>query len=305
MKPQNMVSSPIFRFAPSPNGWLHLGHAYSAIRNYELAKANAGRFLVRIEDIDVGRARQQYVDAIFEDLEWLGLSWETPVVHQSQRFDFYGKAIERLKELGVLYPCYATRQEISAAVDKTAGRDPDGAPLYPGALAVLSKEEIATRQEKKMAHTLRLDMAAAISLVNDKLKGAPLSYTEWDGNDAYQRKRVEPQRWGDVVIVRKEIPTSYHLAVVLDDAAQDVTHIVRGQDLLAATDVHRVLQVLLDLPEPIYHHHGLIKQPEGEKLSKSKDALSLRKLREDGVSSKELRADFEGFLASYGFIFSG
>jgi len=314
-----MSISPVFRFAPSPNGELHLGHALSALVGYEQARAAGGRFLLRIEDIDVGRTRPEFVAGIFEDLRWLGLEWEEPVLFQSQRMDAYRAAAERLEALGLVYPCFATRSEIEAAATDGAS-DPDGAPLYPGLWKGRTPAEIAARKAAGEAFALRIDMDAAIAAVRAKLGGAPLIFDEWSAGEGgyapshprpelvegrqptsrawfdklttrsdWQTIEAAPKRWGDAVIVRKDVPTSYHLAVVVDDAWQGVTHVTRGRDLYAATDLHRLLQVLLDLPEPSYHHHRLVVDENGRKLAKSARDTSLRALREQGVSPAEVR----------------
>ena len=282
------VLQPVFRFAPSPNGELHLGHALSAIIGYERARACGGRFLVRIEDIDVSRSRERFVAGIFEDLAWLGLTWEQPVVFQSQRMAAYAEAAGRLGARGLLYPCFATRAEIEAAA--VGGRlDPDGAPLYPGLYKGRDAAEISRRTASGEPHALRLDMDAAIAVAAAKLQGAPLTFSELGENGTPQTITVRPARWGDAVIARKDTPTSYHLAVVVDDAWQGVTHVTRGRDLFPATDLHRLLQVLLDLPAPLYHHHRLIADAAGRKLAKSARDTSLKSLRQSGATPADVR----------------
>ncbi len=278
----------VFRFAPSPNGEMHLGHALSALIGYERAQMLGGRFLVRIEDIDIGRSRPQFVAGIFADLAWLGIAWEEPVVFQSQRLPAYGAAARRLEEMGLLYPCFATRAEIEAAA---AGgpADPDGAPLYPGLFRGRDAREVARRRAAGEPFALRIDMGAAISVAAARLGGAPLVFTELDEDGRPQEIAARPERWGDAVIVRKDVPASYHLAVVVDDAWQGVTHVTRGRDLYAATDLHRLLQVLLDLPAPIYQHHRLVTDAHGRKLAKSARDTSLRSLRESGATPADIR----------------
>ena len=283
-----MDDRPVFRFAPSPNGELHLGHALSALDGYEQAKAAGGRFLLRIEDIDIGRTRPEFVAGIFADLRWLGLDWEEPVLFQSQRMEAYRTAAGRLEDLGLLYPCFATRSEIEAAV-RDGASDPDGAPLYPGLWKERNAREIAGKRAAGETAALRIDMAAALKSVTEKLHGAPLTFVELAGDGSRQTVEARPGRWGDAVVVRKDVPTSYHLAVVVDDAWQGVTHVTRGRDLYAATDLHRLLQVLLGLPEPIYRHHRLIVDETGRKLAKSVGDTSLRSLRERGVSMVGVR----------------
>jgi glutamyl-Q tRNA(Asp) synthetase len=282
------MTQPVFRFAPSPNGELHLGHALSALIGYERARTCGGRFLLRIEDIDTGRSRPQFVAGIFADLAWLGIVWEEPVVFQSQRLPAYRAAAGQLERMGLLYSCFATRAEIEAAVADGA-RDPDGAPLYPGLYKGRDASEVARRRAAGEAFALRIDTAAAIAAATAKLQGAPLLFTELDEDGTSQTIEARPERWGDAVIVRKDAPASYHLAVVVDDAWQGVTHVTRGCDLYPATDLHRLLQVLLDLPAPVYHHHRLITDDKGRKLAKSAHDTSLKSLRESGCSPADIR----------------
>lgn len=292
---------PAFRFAPSPTGYLHIGHALSAIIGHQLARRYNGRFLVRIEDTDTGRARQNFVDAILEDLAWLGLDWEEPVVLQSRRLDLYRAHQDNLVATGLLYPCFATRKEIAAASCKEGPFDPDGAPIYPGLYKSLDASAAQARIASGEAYALRLDMDRAIATARDKLSGSRdrLGYVAFAPDGAEHYVDIEPSRWGDVVIVRKDTGTSYHLAGVIDDAQQGVTHVARGKDLEAATDIHRLLQVLLDLPAPIYHHHDLVLDEHGRKLSKSAGDTSLRVLREQGWSGAGVRRKLEGFLHDY------
>ncbi len=280
------MTAPVFRFAPSPNGYLHLGHALSALINFEMARATGGRFLLRIEDIDTTRCRPHYEDAIYEDLAWLGLTWEEPVRRQSAHLDDYRAALTQLDDL--VYPSFETRGEIARLVaerDRLAPwpRDPDGAPLYPGDGRALSAAERRRRMAADEPYALRLDMAAAIA------RTGPLTWVETGCGDETRSVAASPQMWGDVVLARKETPTSYHLSVVIDDACQGVSHVVRGRDLFAATSVHRLLQALFALPAPIYHHHRLILDADGKKLSKSTRATALRALREDGASAVGIR----------------
>jgi glutamyl-Q tRNA(Asp) synthetase len=272
---------PVFRFAPSPNGELHLGHALSALTCFRQAREAGGRCLLRIEDIDTARSRPEYVQGIFEDLAWLGLSWEEPVVFQSQRFEAYREAAERLLAVDLLYPCFATRSEIEAAA--TGACDPDGAPLYPGLWKGRPEAELRRLHADGVPFALRLDMAAALRLAAAKLGGRPLTLRE-NG----QEIEAAPERWGDAIIVRKDTPASYHLAVVVDDAWQAVTHVTRGRDLFAATVLHRLLQVLFDLAEPAYHHHRLITDVAGQELSKSARHTSLRALRSQGMTRAQV-----------------
>ncbi len=286
-----MSPAPVFRFAPSPNGELHLGHALSALTGYEMARRYGGRFLVRIEDIDINRVRPDYVDQIFEDLAWLGLTWEEPVLRQSQHFAHYRAAAERLQDMGILYPCFATRAELAARAARHPDRlDPDGAPLMSRAETGLSADDSARRMTAGEPFALRLDMTRALRLLNDRLGDAPLTFVAFAGDGTTRRIIAQPERWGDAVIVRKDVPASYHLAVVVDDARQGVTHVTRGLDLFAATDIHRLLQVLLGFPEPLYHHHRLITDPAGRKLAKSARDTSLRALRAGGATADDVRA---------------
>lgn len=277
----------VFRFAPSPNGYLHLGHALSALTGFTMAKRTQGRFLVRIEDIDGARTRPELVDAIFEDLAWLGIDWEQPVLRQSAHMADYAAAARRLEAMGLLYPCFATRAEIAAATGPNPRLDPDGAPLYPGLHRHLTATEIAARKARGEPFALRLDMAKALTQAN--AHNRPLTFAERDPAGQDRIVAVDPARWGDVVIVRKDTPTSYHLAVVVDDARQGVTWVTRGTDLFAATDIHRLLQVLLGLPAPFYHHHRLLTDEAGRKLAKSAGAPSLRDLRRAGHSPAAVR----------------
>ncbi|HET9716907.1 MAG TPA: tRNA glutamyl-Q(34) synthetase GluQRS [Pseudolabrys sp.] len=281
---------PVFRFAPSPNGYLHLGHAFSALVNSEMARASGGRLLLRIEDIDAMRCRPEYEVAIHEDLAWLGISWESPVRRQSAHWDDYRSALSRLDGLGLIYPSFETRAEIARLVAERDARapwprDPDRVPLYPGNAKELSAAERRRRMESGEPYALRLDMNAAIA------RAGALAWMETGTGPAGETGMIaaDAALWGDVILARKEIPTSYHLAVVVDDAAQNITHVVRGRDLFHATAVHRLLQVLLELPQPRYHHHRLILDSEGNKLSKSTGSTSLRELRARGMPAVEIR----------------
>jgi glutamyl-Q tRNA(Asp) synthetase len=281
---------PVFRFAPSPNGYLHLGHAYSALLNFDLARRAGGTFLLRIEDIDVTRCRPEFEAAIYEDLAWLGLSWETPVRRQSDHLACYREAVERLSARGLIYPSFESRAEIARLVAKreAAGpwpRDPDGAPLYPGAANSLSAEQRERLIAQDVPYALRLDMRAALARIK------PLAWREEGAGPGGEHGVVNasPQAWGDVILARKETPTSYHLSVVVDDALQGVTDVVRGRDLFWSTSVHLLLQQLLGIPQPVYRHHRLIADAAGHKLSKSTQATALRELRRQGVTPAEVR----------------
>lgn len=282
---------PVFRFAPSPNGYLHLGHALSALLNFEAARAANGRFLLRIEDIDGTRSRPDYEAAIYEDLAWLGITWEQPVRRQSEHMSVYGEAVQRLQGERLLYPAFESRAEIARLVAERDQRgvwprDPDGAPVYPGRGRTLAAGERDALLTSGAPYALRLDMASAMA------KAGSLRWQEQGEGPAGERGMVEaePERWGDVILARKETPTSYHLSVVIDDALQGVTHVIRGQDLFWSTSVHRLLQTLLGLPEPVYRHHGLVRDEAGRKLSKSTQATSLRALRAAGLTPNDIRA---------------
>ncbi len=280
----------ILRFAPSPNGYLHLGHAYSALLNYDMARDLGGRLLLRIEDIDTQRCRPEFEAAIHEDLGWLGIAWEEPVRRQSEHFADYAAAVAGLEAQGLLYPSFESRSEIAALVAERDAqgrwpRDPDGVPLYPGRARKMPAAERERRRHAGEPFALRLAMDAALT------QAGVLTWRETGSGPQGQRGSVTatPQRWGDVVLARKELPTSYHLSVVIDDALQGVTDVVRGQDLFWATALHRLLQTLLGLPEPTYHHHRLILDSEGRKLSKATQATSLRELRASGLSAADIR----------------
>jgi glutamyl-Q tRNA(Asp) synthetase len=281
---------PVFRFAPSPNGHLHLGHACSALLNFDLARQTGGRFLLRIEDIDPTRCRPEFETAIYQDLDWLGIAWEEPVRRQSRHLADYRDAIERLSARGLLYPSFDSRAEIAKLVeqrDANGGwpRDPDGAPLYPGEAKLLSDDERARRLQSGAPFALRLDMAAACATAGD------LDWFERGEGPEGETGKVaaRPAAWGDVILARRETPTSYHLSVVIDDALQGVTEVVRGRDLFWSTSVHRLLQALLGLPRPAYRHHRLIRDSSGQKLSKSTGATGLRELRAGGATAADIR----------------
>lgn len=286
----NGPARPVFRFAPSPNGPLHLGHALSALLNFDMAQSLGGRFLVRIEDIDLARTREEHVTGIFEDLAWLGLRWEEPVLRQSEHFATYQAAAHTLLKLGLLYPCFATRAEIGEASKRAPdAHDPDGAPLYPGLHKHLAKEDIAKRIARNEPFALRLDMDRALDQIEAETGTRRLTFTELAEDGTPETVDADPAAWGDAVIVRKDVPASYHLACVVDDARQEITHVVRGRDLYAATGLHRLLQVLLGLPAPVYHHHRLLTGPDGRKLAKSDGARSLAELRSQGLGAAQVR----------------
>ncbi|KQV73329.1 tRNA glutamyl-Q(34) synthetase GluQRS [Rhizobium sp. Root1220] len=280
---------PVFRFAPSPNGPLHLGHALSAFLNRDMAASNHGRFLLRMEDIDLTRCTPEFEADIYADLEWLDIDWELPVRRQSEHFSEYQTALNGLIERGLAYPSFLTRGEIRArvaAADTTAlawPRDPDGSPLYPPDDRERTEDSRQALLASGLKHAWRLDMARALALVDE-----PMSWTE-TGDGETGRVIANASGWGDVVLSRSDAPSSYHLCVVVDDAVQGITHVVRGLDLFHATSVHRLLQTLLGLPAPIYHHHRLIIDEEGLKLSKSRGDTGLAELRESGASPTDIR----------------
>jgi len=262
------------RFAPSPTGLLHLGHAYAGWFAHD--RAAGGRFLLRLEDIDRSRCREDFVAGILADLAWLGLSWEQTVRRQSEHLQEHGAALDRLAAAGLLYPCFCSRADIAAA--GSAPQGPDG-PIYPGTCRTLAAAEIDRRLASGTAYALRLDMARATAGM------APLRFTDREAGTI----DAVPEQFGDVVLARKEVPTSYHLAVTVDAAAQAITLVTRGVDLLPATHLHRLLQALLDLPVPEYHHHRLITDASGRRLAKRDRDLTLAALRESGVTPAELR----------------
>ena len=286
MHPHSAPLQPVFRFAPSPNGYLHLGHAFSALTNYDMARASGGRFLLRIEDIDATRSRPHYEEAIYEDLAWLGITWEEPVRRQSEHLEEYREALAAVDAQGLLYRSMETRAAFAQRVAsyENSGRhwprDPDGAPLYPGP----ADAEPASIKDGGL-FALRLRMAEAAQ------RAGPLRWDEHGGGPNGEQGEVtaEPMAWGDVVLARKETPTSYHLAVTLDDARQGVTHVVRGADLFWSTSVHCLLQTLLGLPSPLYTHHALVRDAAGAKLAKSTRSTALRELRAAGATPDDIR----------------
>lgn len=278
------------RFAPSPTGRLHLGHAYSAMLAHDHARARGGTFLLRIEDIDPGRSRPEHVAGIIEDLEWLGLHYDGQVLFQSARLPLYAAALERLKARGLAYPCFCTRSEIAAevAASASAPHGPDGA-LYPGTCRRLDRDEAKARMLMQ-PHAWRLDMGKA-------LQSSP-TLTWRDNGEVIE---ATPQLFGDVVLARKDAPTSYHLAVTVDDAAQGITDVVRGRDLYDATHVHRLLQALLDLPTPAYHHHALLTGADGQRLAKRHGAPTIASLRDAGADSQALMAELRAGRLPIGY----
>lgn len=281
------------RFAPSPTGPLHLGHAYSALLANDMAKAQGGQFLVRIEDIDRSRARPEWEQQIYDDLAWLGLDWVKPVMHQSQRLSAYRTALQQLWDQGVLYICTCSRRDIQAAASAPQegiepAYGPDGL-LYPGRCRP-ARTAIPPQSALPQNAVLRLDLARAICILN----GTDFGFQETGVASATQNVHFTAkhaiQTIGDIVLARRDMGTSYHLSVVLDDADQKITHVVRGRDLFEATFIHVILQKLLGLPTPIYHHHKLIRDEAGKRLAKRDDARAIQKYRDDGASPNEIRA---------------
>jgi glutamyl-Q tRNA(Asp) synthetase len=295
------VTAPVFRFAPSPNGRLHCGHAFSALLNDALAQGERGRLLLRIEDIDPVRSRPELVQAIRDDLAWLGLRFVPPERRQSEHLDAYRRQVFALAERGLAYPCFCSRGTIAAAVEAEAAargtavpRDPDGAPLYPGTCRALPKDLADRRRAAGEPHTWRLDMGRALAAAPGLHAVRTFTVDTGEGRGlrrirAERNEAADPARWGDPVIARRDVPTSYHLAVVMDDAEQGVTHVVRGADLRASTDLHVLLQALVGAPSPRYHHHALLLDSAGEKLAKSRGSRSLADLRAAGETPAAIR----------------
>jgi glutamyl-Q tRNA(Asp) synthetase len=280
----------VTRFAPSPTGYLHLGHAFAAITAHHTAKRSGGHFLLRIEDMDRSRCRPEFEQAIHEDLAWLGLEWEQPVLRQSERFDAYRAALAKLDAWGLLYPCFCTRAEIAAEIARSAEapHGPEG-PVYPGTCRGLGESERKKRIESGAAYALRLNLQRAVT------QAGALSFEELGSgsNGEHGIITADPMLFGDIVLARKDTPASYHLAVVVDDAFQGVTRVTRGNDLFAATHVQRLLQSLLGVPTPAYAHHRLILDDRGRRFAKRNHAVTLQSLRESGVTPAQIRERIE------------
>lgn len=289
--PPSQTGAAVTRFAPSPTGALHAGHALAAIESHDRARAAGGRWLLRIEDIDGGRSRAEHVAGILADLEWLGLQWDGDVVFQSSRMALYRAALDRLRAQGLVYPCFCTRADIAreVAASASAPHGVDGA-VYPGTCRAIPPEVAAARLGAP--HAWRIDMARAVALAG------PLDWID----ELAGRVRADPLPQGDVVLARKDAGTSYHLAVTVDDAAQGVTHVVRGIDLFAATHVHRLLQALFDLPVPVWRHHPLLLGPDGQRLAKRNGAPTLAALRDAGVDGRVLADDLRQGRLPTGFV---
>lgn len=285
------MANHVERFAPSPTGQLHLGHAFSALTAYEAAKKADGRFLIRIEDIDIARCRPEYEQQIFDDLAWLEIAWETPVLRQSDRFAAYEAALEQLEQRGLIYPCFCTRKEINAATSAPQEGGPDG-PAYPG---TCRKLPVSEARMQNRTYALRLDMRKAIASVGGAGVARKLHFKELGKGPKGESKKIslDPgyliDACGDIVLARKDTPASYHLSVVLDDAFQQITHVTRGRDLFYATSIHRLLQALFGRPTPYYRHHDLIRDETGKRLAKRDDARALATLRNDGATPEDVR----------------
>ena len=269
------------RFAPSPNGYLHVGHAYSALHCWKTAHDLGGQCLVRIEDIDTGRCRPHFEDAVFEVLDWLKLPYEKPIRRQSEHFDDYSIALDTLNTMNLLYPCFASRKEITAQYNTDAPIGIDGI-IYPGVHRDLSDDEIAERIAKNQPYCLRLKMDMAYDIAMDKT-GGQLTFTDIE----HGTHPVDISNCGDIVLKRKDTPTSYHLSVVYDDAYQNISHVTRGYDLWNATHIHRILQILLDLPEPLYSHHNLVLDSDDIRFAKSRGSESILDIKNSDISSEK------------------
>lgn len=277
----------VTRFAPSPTGLLHLGHAYSALTAFNAARDAGGRFLLRIEDIDTARSRPEFEQAIYEDLTWLGLTWDKPVRRQSEHFADYAAALEKLHKLGVLYRCFLTRKEI--AERSASAPHGDGGSVYRGPAYPMGADEEQERLAQGQPYAWRLSIKYSQDLLGEDF--ARLAFVEQrEGSNEEQIVSAHPESHGDVILGRKDTPASYHLAVVHDDALQGVTHVIRGEDLGASTHVHVLLQKLLSLPTPIYRHHRLLTGPDGKRYAKRDRSLTLASLRSQGLSQADIRA---------------
>lgn len=283
----NQSGSVITRFAPSPSGLLHLGHAFSAKAAHDFARERGGKFLLRIEDIDTGRCKAEFEEAIMEDLHWLGLTWDGPVRRQSDHSEDYRRALQTLDQKGLLYPCFCTRKDIMAEIAHAdhAPHGPEG-PLYPGICRALSPAGRQEKIDRGVPYALRLDLARAREMI-----AGDISWTDIEKGEQI----ATPEILGDAVLARKDIPTSYHLSVVVDDDIQNVTHIIRGSDLFHASHLHRLLQEILGLKIPTYHHHGLLVDQQGQRLAKRNQSMTLRSLREQGKDPHKLFLIFEDY----------
>lgn len=278
------------RFAPSPTGLLHLGHAYSALVAFTAAKAEGGRFLLRIEDIDQGRCKPEYEEAIYEDLGWLGLTWETPVRRQSDHFDDYAVALEQLREIGLVYRCFKTRKEITEEIARAphlSRQGPEGVPYIGAPLAALEERSLMT---EGAPFAWRLSVRAAKEYLGDKFDALTFTEVGQGPNGETGPIKAQPGIFGDTVIARKDFGTSYHLSAVYDDGLQNITNVIRGEDLYHTTHLHVLLQALLGLPTPVYQHHHLITDESGKRFAKRDQSVTLRALREDGATREDILA---------------
>lgn len=282
-----MPSAVVTRFAPSPSGPLHVGHLLAALQARRLADAHGGSCLLRVEDIDQRAQHREYLDLMYEDLEWLGLHFDGEVMVQTRRFGVYQAVLDQLRQMGLLYPCFCTRSEIKAQLAEL-GRAPHATLgyLYPGTCRRLSDDAVAERLASGIPHCWRLDMQRVQDLI-----GCPTWHDMRRGT-----QRCVPTAYGDVVLARKDFPASYHLAVVVDDAAQGVTHVTRGEDLFESTHIHRALQAVLGLPVPLYCHHSLLRDNEGKRLAKRDGARSIASLREAGYTPQQVRDSLQQAL---------
>jgi glutamyl-Q tRNA(Asp) synthetase len=271
-KPPRQNKETVTRFAPSPTGRLHIGHAYSALFAYHEAVKNDGRFIMRIEDIDQGRCREEFIEGFYEDLDWLGIKWEKPVRRQSEHFDDYKKALEKLNEKELLYPCFCTRKEIHEEIARagSAPHGPEGV-LYPGTCRDLSTAVRNERIASGQPYALRLNMNKALASIS-----GPLAWFDLDKGEQV----ATPEILGDVVLARKDVPASYHLCVTLDDHLQGITTVTRGEDLFYASHLHRLIQELLELDVPLWHHHKLLLDEEGKRFAKRNKSVTIQHLRE-------------------------
>ena len=277
---------PILRFAPSPNGYLHLGHAYSALINARIAERVGGKLLLRMENIDSNRCKAEFETAIIEDLAWMGVRFDGEIRRQSDHLSDYDAALARLVAAELAYSCFCTRSQIARAVENRTGwsRDPDGSQIYPGTCRLLSGAERQRRTNARRPFALRIDIEKARASIETELV-----WREFGEGETERLTRAEPQAWGDAVLARRDIAASYHIAVVVDDHLQGVTNVVRGKDLFHATALHRLLQTLFGWSAPAYHHHDLVRDERGDKLSKRTAAKSIRSLRREGMSAQEIR----------------
>ncbi len=284
MKKKQTSSNFVTRFAPSPTGGLHVGHAYSALTAWRMCQQQGGRFLLRMEDIDVARCREEYVEDIYADLAWLDIKWEMPVRCQSEHFEDYQQALDRLKAMGFVYPCFCTRAEIKAEITRSpsAPHGPDGA-LYPGTCRHLGADKAASKAADGFAHAWRINVGAAQEYLQSDGRWPLVWHDELKGDQI-----AEPASLGDVVLARKDTPTSYHLAVTVDDNLQGISHVIRGEDLFHATHIHRLLQALLDLRVPKYHHHALLLDEMGKRFAKRDKALTIKAIRSRGGTVSEM-----------------